>query len=51
MTAKGVPLKIGKDKELIEKIKELILEKKYSPYAVIQKFSNSQWPTETRFCE
>lgn len=51
MTAKGAPLKLGNDTLLVEKITELIIDHKYSPYAVIQKFNNSSWPTKTRICE
>ncbi len=51
MTAKGAPLKLGNDNLLVEKIRELIINQKYSPYAVIQKFNNSSWPTKTRISE
>ena len=51
MTAKGAPLKLGNDNLLVEKIRELVINQKYSPYAVIQKFNNSSWPTKTRISE
>ena len=51
MSAKGAPLKLGNDNLLVEKIRDLIINNKYSPYAVIQKFNNSSWPTKTRICE
>ena len=51
MTSKGAPLKLGNDSLLAEKIKDMIINQKHSPYAVIQKFNNSSWPTSTRICE
>lgn len=51
MTAKGAPLKLRNDMVLAEKICNLIINEKYSPYAVIQKFNNSSWPSKTRICE
>lgn len=51
MTAKGAPLKLGNDTVLAEKIRNLIINEKYSPYAVIQEFNNSSWPSKTRICE
>ena len=50
MAAKGTPLKLGKDMVLAEKIRDLIADKK-QPYAVIQTFKNTSWPSETRICE
>jgi transposase, IS30 family len=50
-TARGTSLKIGRDYVLCEKIKKLIIKEKYSPYAVIQEFKNTSWPSETRICE
>ena len=41
MTAKGAPLKPGKAMVLAEKIKDLIADKNYSPYAIIQTFKNT----------
>ena len=38
MTAKGTSLKLGNDTVLVEKIRDLVTDKKYSPYAVIQTF-------------
>ena len=35
---------------LAEKIRDLIADKK-QPYAVIQIFKNTSWPSETRICE
>ena len=36
---------------LAEKIRDLIADKNYSPYAIIQIFKNSSWPGETGICE
>ena len=36
---------------LAEKIRDLIADKNYSPYAIIQTFKNSSWPGETGICE
>ena len=41
MTAKRAPLKLGKDMVLAEKTEDLIADKNYSPYAVIQTFKNT----------
>ena len=41
MTAKGASLKLGNDTVLAEKIKDLIVDKKYSHYAVIQTFKDA----------
>ena len=41
MTAKEAPFKLGKDMVLAEKIKDLIADKNYSPYAIIQTFKNT----------
>ena len=46
MTAKRAPLKLGKDMVLAEKIKNLIVDKKYSHYAVIQTFKNTAWQSK-----
>ena len=51
MTAKGAPLKLGNDTVLAKKIRNLIINEKYSPYAVIQQFNNTSWPSKTRICE
>lgn len=50
-TARGAKLKIGSDKILCEHIRKLILVEHYSPYAVVQKFNNEGWPTQTRISE
>ncbi len=50
-SAKGPPSKLGKDWELVEAISKLIKEDKYSPYAVLQHFRRTQWPSDTRICE
>ena len=41
MTAKEAPFKLGKDMVLAEKIKDLIADKNYSPYAIIHTFKNT----------
>ncbi len=48
---KRSPLKLDKDMVLAEKIKDLIADKNYGTYAIIQTFKNSSWPGETRICE
>ena len=50
-TARGRNLKIGTDFLLCERIRHLIVEKHYSPYAVLQYFEHTGWPTATRMCE
>ena len=47
LEAKGPDLKLGADYILVEKIKKL-LEKKYSPDAIIMHFEKYGWPTDTR---
>ncbi len=51
MTAKGASLKLGNDTVFAEKIRNLMIDKKYSPYAVIQTFKNTSWPSKTRICK
>ena len=36
---------------LAEKTRDLILEKKYSPCAIVHTFDSSSWPGKTRICE
>lgn len=50
-SGKGPQLKLGYDYVLAEAIGKLMIEKKYSPYAVLAEFDNSGWPTKTRICE
>jgi IS30 family transposase len=50
-SAKGASIKLGKDWRLVSAILNLIKEKKYSPYAIIQHFKKNNWPGETRICE
>jgi len=51
MTAKGAPLKLGNDAGTAAKIAGMILNDRFSPYAVVQTFKKYGWPAETRFCE
>lgn len=39
-SAKGPHLKIGKNKQLVEKIEDCIVKKSYSPYATIEELKN-----------
>lgn len=48
---KGPKLKIGNDEQLIAAVEYLMLEQRYSPYAVIAHFENFGWPSTTRICE
>lgn len=50
-SAKGPTIKLGKDWNLVNEISKLIKEDKYSPYAVLQHFERTNWPSETRICE
>jgi transposase, IS30 family len=50
-SAKGPEIKLGKDWNLVNEISRLIKENKYSPYAVVQHFERTNWPSETRICE
>ena len=50
-SAKGPEIKLGKDWDLVEEISKLIKEDKYSPYAVIEHFKRTKWPSDTRICE
>ena len=50
MTAKGVPLKLGKYMVLAEKIKDLIADKK-TALCSIQTFKNTSCSNETQICE
>ena len=40
ITANGAQQKLGKDMAQAEKIRDLMVDKKYSPYAIIQTFKN-----------
>jgi len=48
---KGPPLKLGKDWALVRQVSELVKDRHYSPYAVIQHFHTMGWPSTTRVCE
>ena len=50
-SAKGPQLKLGYDYELAKEISTLIKESHFSPYAVIRRFENEGWPTDTRISE
>ena len=50
-TGKGAPIKLKNDYVLVKRIEELIKNRKYSPYAVMQEFNLKSWPTKTRVCE
>ncbi|MCF7953072.1 MAG: IS30 family transposase [Spirochaetales bacterium] len=50
-SAKGPPLKLGKDWALVQAVSTLIKANHYSPYAVLQHFARTQWPSDTRICE
>ena len=52
MKYKGPPPKSGKHYALVQRISELILECKYSPYAVLQTLDEEGlWPEGLRICE
>jgi len=48
---KGPEVKLGRDWALVDRVSELIRERHYSPYAIIQHFTAKGWPSETRICE
>jgi transposase, IS30 family len=50
-TAKGPDYKIGSDRLLIGAVEHLMLDMRYSPFAVIAHFDNHGWPSDTRICE
>jgi IS30 family transposase len=50
-SAKGPSIKLGFDWDLVNSISKLIKEDKYSPYAIIQHFKRTNWPSDTRICE
>ena len=50
-SAKGSAIKLGKDWILVKAISKHIKEDKYSPYAVIEHFKRTKWPSATRICE
>jgi len=50
-SAKGPAIKLGKDWDLANAVSKIITEEKYSPYAVLQHFERTQWPSDTRICE
>ena len=52
MKYKGPPPKSGKHYTLVQRISELILEHRYSPYAVLQQLDEENlWPEGLRICE
>jgi IS30 family transposase len=50
-TAKGPNIKLGKDWELANMISKLIKEDKYSPYAIVEHFKRTKWPSNTVLSE
>lgn len=50
-SAKGPAIKLGSDWDLANEISKLIKKDTYSPYAIIQQFERTQWPSDTRICE
>jgi len=50
-TAKGPQTKLGYDRILANEIANLVKNKHYSPYAIIQNFNKHKWPSSTRICE
>ena len=50
-TAKGPQTKLGYDKILANEIANLVKDKHYSPYAIIQNFNKHKWPSSTKICE
>ena len=50
-SVKGPDIKLGKDWALVKGISNLIKKDNYSPYAVLQHFNRTQWPSDTRICE
>ena len=50
-SVKGSEIKLGKDWALVKGISKLIKKDHYSPYAVLQHFNRTQWPSDTRICE
>ncbi|MFA7117328.1 MAG: hypothetical protein WC159_01020, partial [Sphaerochaetaceae bacterium] len=52
MKYKGPPPKSGRHHTLVQRISLLILEHKYSPYAVLQHLEEEDlWPEGLRICE
>ncbi len=48
---KGPNIKLGSDWALVNSISKLIIEDKYSPYAILEYYKRTQWPSDTRICE
>jgi len=48
---KGPDLKLGKDWALVAQVSRLVKACHYSPYAIIQHFQTTGWPSQTRICE
>ncbi len=48
---KGPALKLGKDWAFVRQMSLLVKERHYSPYAIIQHFHTSGWPSTMRICE
>lgn len=48
---KGPDLKLGKDWAFVRQVSRLIKERHYSPYAIIQHFHTTGWPSTMRICE
>lgn len=47
---KGASLKIGNDLKFVKHVEKMILEKKYSPYAVLQDIKNNNLQFKTDIC-
>ncbi len=50
-TAKGRDLKVGNDYDFIEFVKKMLLEEKYSPYAVLEYIKEFQLEFKTSVCK
>ena len=48
---KGPKIKLGRDWNLVRRVCELVHDHHYSPYAIIQHFEATGWPSTTRICE
>ena len=50
-TAKGRQLKIGNDYTFVEYVKDMLLNEKYSPYAILQKIKENGLHFQTSICK
>ena len=48
---KGPQVKLANDQAFVEAVSKLVREKHYSPYAVIEQFNRTAWPSNLRICE